>query len=341
MVSWTYSIWCRMPKDLWTYSVPVMARQSTPAKLNRPYAQNAPAWCDGVPQSSWTDPTLRMPQLFCSSPYSTQNLQSAPVLDGTGHTLNSTMPQPSVAAQIVLNAQAEMVSWTYSIRSRIPQDVWTNFLPVMVRQGAPAKLDRPYAQNDQALRQLSILYPKPIECPSSWWNWTYSKFQNTPTFCGWSDYIECPSWNGKLYIFYKVQNPKNVWTNSLPVMVWQGALAKLDRPYAYNATALRQLNIFYSQPLECPSPWWNWTYTNLQNSPAFRGQTDIVDCPSYNGKLDIFYILQNAPGPLDIFCSCHGAAEYPSKTEQTLRLECPNSHVAGHILPITYRVPHS
>ena len=51
--------------------------------------------------------------------------------------------------------------------------------------------------------------------------------------------LNAPSWNGKLYIFYKVQNPKNVWTNSLPVMVWQGALAKLDRPYAYNATALR------------------------------------------------------------------------------------------------------
>ena len=38
MVSWTHSIRCRMPQDLWTYSIPVMARQSTPAKLNRPYA---------------------------------------------------------------------------------------------------------------------------------------------------------------------------------------------------------------------------------------------------------------------------------------------------------------
>ena len=51
--------------------------------------------------------------------------------------------------------------------------------------------------------------------------------------------MNAPSWNGKLYIFYKVQNPKDVWTNSLPVMVWQGAPAKLDRPYSYNATALR------------------------------------------------------------------------------------------------------
>ena len=71
------------------------------------------------------------------------------------------------------------------------------------------------------------------------WNWTYSKLSNAPAYSGWTNSIECTNWNGKLYIFYKVQNPKNVWTNSLPVMVWQGALAKLDRPYAYNATALR------------------------------------------------------------------------------------------------------
>ena len=58
----------------------------------------------------------------------------------------------SVTGQILLNAPAEMVSWTYSIRSRIPQDVWTNSLPVMVWQGAPAKLDRPYAYNATALR---------------------------------------------------------------------------------------------------------------------------------------------------------------------------------------------
>ena len=67
----------------------------------------------------------------------------------------------------------------------------------------------------------------------------------------------------------------------------------------------------------------------------------FVHCPSYNGKLDIFYKVQNALEPLDIFYSCHGATEYPSQTEKTLRVECLSSQVAEHILLVTYRVPHS
>ena len=51
------------------------------------------------------------------------------------------MPQPSLAGEILLNAPAGMVSWTYSMSGRIPQDVWTYSVTVMVRQGAPAKLD--------------------------------------------------------------------------------------------------------------------------------------------------------------------------------------------------------
>ena len=42
--------------------------------------------CDRVPQTIWTDPTLRVPQLSDCWTYSTNNLQSAPVLGGTGHT---------------------------------------------------------------------------------------------------------------------------------------------------------------------------------------------------------------------------------------------------------------
>ena len=78
---------------------------------------------------------------------------------GTGHTSNYKMPQPSPDGQILLNASARMVSWTYSIRCRISQDVWANSLPVMVLQGAPDKLNRPYAKNAPALRQLDIFDP--------------------------------------------------------------------------------------------------------------------------------------------------------------------------------------
>lgn len=54
MVSWTYSIKCRMPQENWTYSVPIMVQQAA--------------------QPSWTDPKLRLPQFPGSWTYSINNL---------------------------------------------------------------------------------------------------------------------------------------------------------------------------------------------------------------------------------------------------------------------------
>ena len=47
----------------------------------------------------------------------------------------------------------------------------------------------------------------------------------------------------------------------------------------------------------------------------------------------------DAPRRLDIFCTCYGETRCPSQAGQILRLECPSSQVAEHILPITYGVP--
>ena len=127
--SWTYlPITCRVPQFFMEldilYSVPVMVRRGAPAKL---------------------DPMLRMLQFTGSWTYSTHDLWSAPVLGCTGHTPHIRMPQRSEAGHILLNAPAWMVSWTYSIRCWIPKDIWRYSEPVMVWQGAPAKLDIPYA----------------------------------------------------------------------------------------------------------------------------------------------------------------------------------------------------
>ena len=65
------------------------------------------------------------------------------------------MPQPSVAGQIPFNAPAGIVSWTNSIGCRIP-GTSGDIVLVMVHQGAPAKLDRPYALSASALRYQDI-----------------------------------------------------------------------------------------------------------------------------------------------------------------------------------------
>ena len=65
------------------------------------------------------------------------------------------MPQPSVAGQIPFNAPAGIVSWTNSIRCKIP-GISGDILFYMVHQGAPTKLDRPYALSAPALKYLDI-----------------------------------------------------------------------------------------------------------------------------------------------------------------------------------------
>ena len=64
-----------------------------------------------------------------------------------------------------------------------------------------------------------------------------------------------------------------------------------------------------------------------------------IECPRWNGKLDIFYKEQNPTGRLDKFFPCHGVTGCPSQAGQTLCLEWSSSPVAVHIISKTYRVP--
>ena len=101
---------------------------------------------------SWTDTTLRMPQLSGSWTYSTHNLQSVPVFDRSGHTLNCLKPQPSMCGQILMNAPTWMVGWRYSIMCTMPKDFCTYSVPATYgATGCPS-------QAGQTLR---------LECPSS------------------------------------------------------------------------------------------------------------------------------------------------------------------------------
>ena len=121
MLSWIYSIRCRMPQDIWT--------------------------CHGVAGCpSKAGQTLRL---------------QCPSSEVAGYILlrTSRVPQPLVeldilqivecpslqGLDILFIAPARMVSWTHSIRCRMPQDLWTYSIPVMAPQSTPAKLNRPYA----------------------------------------------------------------------------------------------------------------------------------------------------------------------------------------------------
>ena len=74
----------------------------------------------------------------------------------------------------------------------------------------------------QSLVKLDIL--KFLECPSH--------------HCS-TDSIQCLSWNSKLDKFYRMQNSRDIRRYSVLVSVHQGAQAKLDRPYALSAPALK------------------------------------------------------------------------------------------------------
>ena len=82
-----------------------------------------------------------------------------------------------------------------------------------------------------------------------------------PAFNVWIDSNECPYLDGRLEIFYYVHNAQRllhilgtcyIWCDRVPQSSWTDPTLRMP-----------QLSIFYPKPIECPSSWWNWTYSKF------------------------------------------------------------------------------